>query len=147
MKRFHVHVAVDDLDRSVRFYSALFGAEPAVLKGDYAKWMLEDPRVNFAISARGLAPGLNHLGLQADSAEELAELERHVAATGAASETETGAACCYARSDKHWTVDPSGIPWESFHTLGDIPVFGEDTAQAAKTRVFAIQSPCCGPKV
>jgi catechol 2,3-dioxygenase-like lactoylglutathione lyase family enzyme len=138
MKRFHVHVAVADLAASIRFYSTVFGAPPAVVRDDYAKWMLEDPRVNFAISARGLAAGVDHLGFQVDSDEELAALREQVGAAEIAARDQPGAACCYARSNKYWTTDPQGIAWETFRTLGDIPVFGAD----AKTEDNAA---CCAP--
>ncbi len=126
MKRFHVHVAVDKLDESIRFYSALFGVEPSVMKPDYAKWMLEDPRLNFAISRRGHAPGLNHLGFQLDSDAAMQEMRVHLGAADSTLVEQTGAACCYAKSDKYWVTDPSGIAWETFHTLTDVPVFGQD---------------------
>ena len=126
MKRFHVHVSVKDLARSIGFYSKLFGVGPSVEKPDYAKWMLEDPRVNFAISQRGRAAGVNHLGFQVDSEQELGALRQHVAAAEIAARDEAGAACCYARSDKYWIEDPQGIPWETFHTVGGIPVYGEN---------------------
>ena len=133
MKRFHVHVSVDDLDANVRFYSSMFGAAPAVLKPDYAKWMLDDPRINFAISSRGLKPGVDHLGVQVESESELTELRRQVAEADIARLDQGGVECCYARSDKYWTTDPQGIPWETFHTLGAIPVYGktERTDQGA----------------
>ena len=140
MKRFHVHVSVNDLAESIGFYSRLFGTAPTVEKPDYAKWMLDDPRLNFAISQRGHAGGVNHLGLQVDSAEELASLRTHVAAANLAALDEQGAACCYAKSDKYWVQDPQGVAWETFHTLGDIPVYGE-AAQAAATADAA----CCVP--
>lgn len=129
MKRFHVHVAVDNLAESIKFYAELFGAEPTVERPDYAKWMLEDPRVNFAISARGHRTGVNHLGFQADEAAELAELgERAERASESAVLKENAAQCCYARSDKYWVLDPQGLAWEHFHTLGEVPIFGEDSA-------------------
>jgi catechol 2,3-dioxygenase-like lactoylglutathione lyase family enzyme len=142
MKRFHVHVAVANLAASVRFYTDLFGARPTVERSDYAKWMLEDPRVNFAISSRGHKPGINHLGLQAEDAAELAELgTRATDAAGSAVLKETGAECCYAKSDKYWVLDPQGLPWEHFHTLGGVPLFGEDsmTVQAGG------EEKCCIP--
>lgn len=126
MKRFHVHVSVKDLPQSIGFYSKLFGAEPSVIKQDYAKWMLEDPRVNFAISQRGQATGVNHLGFQVDSEPELQLLRDQVAQADIAAVDQGGAACCYAKSDKYWVEDPQGIAWETFHTLGGIPVFGEE---------------------
>ena len=131
MKRFHVHVAVPDLAASIRFYSALFAAEPAVVKDDYAKWMLEDPRVNFAISQRGGRLGINHLGLQTDSDEELEVLHSQMEHADVAAHAENDVACCYARSNKYWVTDPTGIAWETFHTLGSVPTFnGEESKQA-----------------
>jgi len=140
MKRFHVHVAVDDLDASVRFYSTVFGLSPTVLKNDYAKWMLDDPRINFAISKRGLKPGLDHLGMQVDTEEELTALRRQVAQGEIAALDQQNASCCYARADKYWITDPQGIAWETFHTLGNIPVFGEDTQRDKADNVA-----CCTP--
>jgi catechol 2,3-dioxygenase-like lactoylglutathione lyase family enzyme len=139
MKRFHVHLHVQDLAASIGFYSRLFAAEPARVEADYAKWMLEDPRINFAISTRGHAPGIDHLGFQADSAEELAELRARAEAADAPLLDEGATTCCYARSDKHWVTDPQGIAWEHYHTLGDIPVFSEARAATA-------DSACCAPK-
>jgi catechol 2,3-dioxygenase-like lactoylglutathione lyase family enzyme len=136
MKRFHVHVSVDDLDANVKFYSTVFGAPPTVVKPDYAKWMVDDPRINFAISKRGSALGVDHLGMQVDSDEELSVLRARVTATEVAALDQSDAACCYARSDKYWTTDPQGIPWETFHTLDSIPVYG-DTVRAQT-------SACCG---
>lgn len=149
MKRFHVHVAVPDLERSIRFYSTLFGAEPSVVKVDYAKWMLEDPRVNFAISQRGGATGINHLGFQVDEAAELGEIHERLAAADAGVTEEKNAECCYARSDKYWTTDPSGIPWESFHSLGTIPFFGAEAKESegaccASSAATPVRSACCG---
>lgn len=135
MKRFHVHAHVDDLAASVAFYSKLFGAEPTRREGDYAKWMLDDPRINFAISSRGGKPGVDHLGIQTDSEEELAALKASAEAAELALHDTGETSCCYARSDKHWIVDPQGIPWEHFHTLADIPTFGGQPAPAA--------SACC----
>lgn len=126
MKRFHVHVAVPDLATSVRFYSTLFAAEPSVLKDDYAKWMLEDPLVNFAISQRGARAGVNHLGLQVDSSEELEALHVRLGEASRNIIAESDVSCCYAKSDKYWVKDPAGIAWESFHSLGAIPLFGAD---------------------
>jgi catechol 2,3-dioxygenase-like lactoylglutathione lyase family enzyme len=117
MKRFHVHVAVDDLNANIRFYSAVFGAEPSVRKPDYAKWMMEDPRINFAISQRGAKAGLDHLGLQVDTDEELSALRSQVAAAEISRHEQPDATCCYARSDKYWITDPQGIAWETYHTL------------------------------
>ena len=140
MKRLHLHVAVDDLGKSIGFYSTLFGAEPNVVKEDYAKWMLEDPRVNFAISNRAHAAGLDHLGIQVDSAEELKELAGRLKAAGEVTHDQQATTCCYARSDKAWVSDPSGLSWETFYTFGDSPVYGED--EQAQVRAKA---PCCSP--
>ena len=138
MKRFHVHVAVPDLQRSIRFYSTMFGAEPSVVKDDYAKWMIEDPRVNFAISQRGSAAGVNHLGFQVDDSSELEEIHSRLQAADSGVTEEKDVSCCYARSDKYWVTDPSGIAWESFHSLGTIPFFDGETKEAAK-------GACCAP--
>ena len=121
--RFHLHLNVQDLAASIRFYSQLFAAEPTVLKSDYAKWMLEDPRINFAISNTGRAPGVDHLGLQVDDEAGLAELGRRLDAAGAAVVPEDAAICCYAHSDKLWTEDPQGTRWETFHTHGDATTY------------------------
>ena len=125
MKRFHVYIHVDDLAQSIAFYSRLFAAEPARVEADYAKWMLDDPRVNFAISTRGDTPGLDHLGFQVDDAAELAQLKARAESADMALLDEGATSCCYARSEKHWITDPQGIAWEHFHTLGNIPVFNE----------------------
>lgn len=123
MKRFHVHVHVDDLAKNIAFYSAMFDAQPTRIESDYAKWMLEDPRINFAISSRGHAAGVGHLGFQVDSDEELTALKAQAAKADMALFDEGNTSCCYARSDKYWITDPQGIAWEQFHTLGDIPLF------------------------
>jgi catechol 2,3-dioxygenase-like lactoylglutathione lyase family enzyme len=125
MSRFHMHVAVSDLERSTRFYNAIFGAEPTIIKDDYVKWSLEDPRINFAISSRGRKTGLDHVGIQTESSEELAALQARLEAADINGAPQTDAACCYARSDKYWSVDPQGIAWEAFHTLDSIPTFSE----------------------
>ncbi len=131
MKRFHVHVAVSDLEQSTHFYSAMFGAQPTVLKYDYAKWMLDDPCINFAISERAGAEGVNHLGFQAESAEELEEIHTRLQSADSAIAAEKGANCCYAKSDKYWVQDPSGIAWESFRSLESIPFYGENSHKDA----------------
>ena len=150
MKRFHVHVAVPDLQQSIRFYSTMFGAQPSVVKPDYAKWMLEDPRVNFAISQRATPAGINHLGFQVDSADELAELHGRLQAADSGVLEEKNVACCYANSDKYWVTDPAGIAWESFHSLGTVPFYGADTKVAEKvdaccapTQVMKEKTACC----
>ncbi len=143
MKRFHVHIAVADLDASRDFYTRLFGADPVLVRHDYAKWMIEDPRINFAISTGRDRSGIEHLGLQADTASELAEIRGRLVAAGAAIADEPGANCCYARSDKHWTVDPQGIAWESFHTQGAIEHFGDDHDPAREAETACGTSGCC----
>lgn len=155
MKRFHVHLHVDNLDRSIGFYSKLFAAEPTRVEGDYAKWMLEDPRLNFAISTRGSKPGIDHMGFQTDEASELADLKARAERADMALLDEGETSCCYARSEKHWVTDPQGIAWEHFHTLGNIPVFSEgapsESAAACCVTPVASQSTsaeaaaCCAP--
>ena len=159
MKRFHVHLGVPDLSASIRFYSGLFGFAPTVRKDDYAKWMLDDPRVNFAISQRdGGRKGLNHLGLQAESADELAGIRAQFeAADHDATVAEPNVACCYARGNKHWVTDPQGIAWEAFHTLDTIPVYdgsmleGETNtaccaAEPDAKPTLSVTAGCCGPR-
>jgi hypothetical protein len=145
MKRFHVHVSVNNLQENVRFYSSIFGADPSVLKDDYAKWMLEDPRINFAISVRGHKPGVNHLGIQAESDAELKALRVGVIEAQAPVLEQKEASCCYAKSDKYWTTDPQGIPWETFHSLGSVPIYGEDTQSAHEPAGVARAGGCCVP--
>lgn len=142
MKRFHVHAHVQDLQASIGFYAKLFGAEPTRVESDYAKWMLDDPRINFAISTRGGAPGVDHLGIQTDNAEELAEMKARANAADLALKDTGETTCCYARSEKHWITDPQGIAWEHFHTLGDIPVFSQQTAPATGAEQ---PGTCCTP--
>ena len=139
MKRFHVHAHVDDLQASIGFYSMMFAALPTRVESDYAKWMLDDPRINFAISTRGGTPGVDHLGIQTDDAAELAELKARAQAADMTLLDEGQTTCCYARSDKHWVTDPQGIAWEHFHTLDNIPVFSEKAPAAAD----ADASACC----
>lgn len=147
MSRFHMHVAVTELDRSIRFYSAVFGAPPTVIKEDYAKWTLDDPRIHFAISNRGGRPGLDHVGIQTESEEELAALHARLEAARISATPQQEAACCYARSNKYWTMDPQGIAWEAFHTLGTIPTFneapGEATGQSCCVIPGITTSGCC----
>lgn len=138
MKRFHVHLHVQDLQASIDFYSRLFSAQPSRVESDYAKWMLEDPRVNFAISTRGSKPGLDHLGFQADSAEELADMKAAAHGADMALLDEGETTCCYAKSEKHWITDPQGIAWEHFHTLANIPVFSQGGSDETS-------SACCAP--
>lgn len=137
MKRFHVHLYVDDLDRNITFYSSLFAAQPARVESDYAKWMLDDPPVNFAISARGHEPGLDHFGIQVDNDADLAVLKAQAQAAEAPILDEGQTTCCYSRSDKHWVTDPQGVAWEHFHTLESIPTFNQPEQSAAAA--------CCAP--
>ena len=146
MKRFHVHLHVDDIPASVAFYSAMFAAEPSRLEGDYAKWMLDDPRVNFAISTRGGKPGIDHLGIQADTADDLAELKTRAREADMSVLDEGSASCCYARSEKHWLVDPQGVAWEHFQTLATIPVFSEAARAAPAGAAPAPASSCCASR-
>jgi catechol 2,3-dioxygenase-like lactoylglutathione lyase family enzyme len=145
MKRFHAHVRVDDLESSVRFYSTLFGTEPAVLKADYAKWMLDDPRVNFAITAGSTSTGLDHLGLQVESDEDLATIARRLDAAGQSVVKQENASCCYARGNKGWVSDPSGISWETFHTFGESTVYGNDVAPRPLASKPKESDSCCAP--
>jgi catechol 2,3-dioxygenase-like lactoylglutathione lyase family enzyme len=151
MRRFHIQVSVSDLSRSIRFYSQLFGSEPAVHKSDYAKWMLDDPRMNFAISTHRQPVGVNHLGFQVDTAEELRGMQMQLQAADAKMIQEDDQPCCYARSDKYWVADPTGIAWETFHTLGSIAVYGEDTAvfnrafSTVPMEATAVKAECCVP--
>ncbi len=145
MKRFHAHVRVDDLESSVRFYSTLFGTEPAVLKADYAKWMLDDPRVNFAITAGSTSTGLDHLGLQVESDEDLATIAGRLDAAGQSVARQENASCCYARGNKGWVSDPSGISWETFHTFGESTVYGNDIAPRPVASEPLESDSCCAP--
>ncbi len=151
MKRFHVHVAVDDLAKSVSFYSVMFGAEPSVLKEDYAKWMLDDPRINFAISSRGRKPGLDHLGLQVETESDLQEVSQRLQSAGEAVLEQAATTCCYAESSKAWATDPAGIPWETFLTTGASTTYGGAPAACATPRLaggrktIEIKGSCCAP--
>jgi hypothetical protein len=138
MKRFHVHLHVNDLPQSIAFYSQLFAAEPSRTEADYAKWMLDDPPVNFAISTRGDQPGIDHLGIQTDNADELQTLKDRAIAADMSLMDEGATTCCYARSEKHWVTDPQGITWEHFHTLDNIPVFREKVDEVSAVA-------CCSP--
>ena len=140
MSRLHVHIAVADIEDSIRFYNALFDQPPSVRKPDYAKWDLDDPAVNFAISARGAKAGIDHVGLQAGSDDELKAIRDRLEAAGIDGREQRDAACCYAKSDKYWTQDPQGIAWETFHTLDTIPTFNqEDSPEAGRG--------CCVPAI
>ena len=132
MKRFHVHIAVENLEDNIQFYSTLFGTTPSIIKNDYAKWMLDDPYINFAISARGAKPGLDHVGIQVDSNDALTEVSQRLEQIGLPAAEQRNAACCYASSNKYWTVDPQGIAWETFYSLTTIPIFGQDTTIPTK---------------
>ncbi len=143
MKRFHMHVAVDDVDQNVRFYSTLFGAEPSVRKPDYAKWMLEDPRVNFAISARGMKSGLDHVGIQVENETELADIHSRLARADQQMLAQQETSCCYAKSNKYWVQDPQGIAWEAYQTLGEVPVFGDGALNAQPET--GPKAACCSP--
>src|SRR5271154_803989 len=149
MKRLHVHVSVKDLAASIRFYQTLFGAEPTVTKTDYAKWILDDPQINFAISTHRQPVGVNHLGFQVDTDEELRRMRAQLEAADARMVEENGQPCCYAKSDKYWVTDPTGIAWETFHSLGSIPIYGEDTPVfnhgASTVPVEAPAAACCVP--
>lgn len=140
MKRFHVHVSVPELKTGISFYNKMFGAEPTVIKHDYAKWMLDDPRVNFAISSRGARSGVNHLGFQVESDTELTALRQQAEQADLGAVEEADAACCYAHSNKHWITDPAGVAWENFHTLGEIPVFGTAEQNESETPGTSV---CC----
>jgi len=144
MKRMHVHVAVADLKRSIDFYSALFATGPAVVKPDYAKWMLEDPRLNFAISTRGREVGLDHLGIQVESQSELHEVYARLHQAGGSVVEQGQTACCYAQSEKSWTEDPAGISWETFHTTGESTVYGDGSGERAPR--IAHEKSCCAPQ-
>jgi catechol 2,3-dioxygenase-like lactoylglutathione lyase family enzyme len=144
MKRIHVHVAVDDLQHSIGFYTALFAAQPSVHKSDYAKWMLDDPRVNFAISTRGRQPGLDHLGIQVEDQDELKQVYARLREAGGAVTEQGPTACCYAKSEKSWIDDPAGISWETFLTTGENTDYGDGTGERA-ARV-AHEKSCCAPE-
>jgi catechol 2,3-dioxygenase-like lactoylglutathione lyase family enzyme len=138
MKRLHVHVGVENLSDSVKFYNALFGAEPVKLKPDYAKWMLDDPRVNFAISTRAGKTGVDHMGIQVDNAEELATLRGQMSQANISTHSDGETTCCYARSEKSWVEDPSGIAWEAYHTMEDAQIFPARTQR--KRAIAALRS-------
>lgn len=139
MKRMHMHVSVEDLSQSIGFYTHLFGAAPSVAKPDYAKWMLDDPLVNFAISQRGAKPGLDHIGIQVETETELAEIKNRLEQAEMGILTEEGTTCCYAKSDKHWVQDPSGIAWETYHTLASAPTFNDASSSEHSNAA------CCAP--
>jgi predicted enzyme related to lactoylglutathione lyase len=148
MKRMHVHVAVEDINRCIGFYSALFDAQPAVVKPDYAKWMLDDPRVNFAISTRGREPGLDHLGIQVENKSELHEVYARLRKAGGTIIEQGETACCYAKSEKSWIDDPAGIAWETFHTTGESTDYGDGTGEnnARVAHAKPEAKACCAPQ-
>src|SRR5215468_9365270 len=143
MKRLHVHVSVEDISHSVGFYSALFAAEPTVIKDDYAKWMLDDPCVNFAISTRGRNAGLDHLGIQVESQTELHEVYARLRKAGGTVIEQGKTACCYAKSEKSWIDDPAGIAWETFHTTGESTDYGDGSGERVARVVH--EKSCCAP--
>jgi catechol 2,3-dioxygenase-like lactoylglutathione lyase family enzyme len=143
MKRLHLHISVPEIEPAIGFYSTLFGAPPSVVKDDYAKWMLEDPRVNLAISSRARAPGVDHVGIQVDSPDELGELAARLKAAGEATFDQAATTCCYATSDKSWVTDTAGVRWESFFTHGAATSYGEDEILPAAATESA--SACCAP--
>jgi catechol 2,3-dioxygenase-like lactoylglutathione lyase family enzyme len=145
MKRLHVHVAVENLPQSIGFYSALFAAQPAVVKTDYAKWMLDDPRVNFAISTRGRQAGLDHLGIQVENAEELQEVYARLHQAGGNVVEQGQTACCYAKSEKSWIDDPAGIAWETFFTTGESTTYGDGSGERDARVAHQKQGACCAP--
>ena len=146
MKRLHVHVAVDDITNAIAFYSALFASKPSVVKTDYAKWMLDDPRVNFAISMRGRAPGLDHLGIQVEDATELREVYGRLYQAGGTVIEQGQTTCCYARSEKAWIDDPAGISWETFLTTGESTIYGDGSGERSGEARNAQAPACCTPK-
>jgi uncharacterized glyoxalase superfamily protein PhnB len=146
MKRLHVHVSVNDVPHAIGFYSALFAAKPSVVKPDYAKWMLEDPRVNFAISTRGREVGLDHLGIQVENADELHEVYARLREAGGNIIEQGQTTCCYAQSEKSWIDDPAGIAWETFHTTGESTVYGDGTGENRARIAHEKQAACCAPQ-
>jgi len=150
MKRLHVHVSVDDLAQSIRFYSTLFAAEPTVVKDDYAKWMLDDPRANFAISTRagnrpGIVAGISHLGIQVEDEGELTEVYERLSRANRPIVEAKATTCCYAQSDKQWIADPQGVPWETFFTYGEATVYGEGSLAKLREANERAACDCCEP--
>jgi predicted enzyme related to lactoylglutathione lyase len=146
MKRLHVHVSVDDISNAIAFYSALFASKPSVAKPDYAKWMLDDPRVNFAISMRGRPPGLDHLGIQVENEADLREVYGRLDNAGGTVIEQGQTACCYARSEKAWIDDPAGLSWETFLTTGESTVYGDGTGHRPGDARIAQAASCCAPQ-
>ena len=145
MKRFHVHIAVDSIEQSTQFYNTLFGQQPTVMKTDYAKWMLDDPRINFAISQRGAAAGLDHLGFQLESSDQLHAMTAQLQSAGVAVTGQGETTCCYAKSDKGWVHDPQGIAWESFVTMGEATSYGVENISATQDAATNSKGACCAP--
>lgn len=152
MKRLHLHVKVNDLEQNIHFYSQLFGAEPEKVKDDYAKWMLDDPRINFAVSTRASQTGLDHFGIQVDDEQDLSNLRDHLKSTDINIDKEGETSCCYAKSDKTWVSDPNGIAWEIYQTMSDVELFTEDANNiqensaccAAPPKAKTEKTSCCG---
>ena len=146
MKRLHLHLGVDDLAASVKFYSTLFAAEPTFIADDYAKWMLEDPRVNFAISAGHATRGIEHVGIQVENADELAEVRARLSRAEAPILDEAATTCCYAESSKAWISDPQGVMWETFLTTGTATNYGDSPAlDTIAVSANAAAGACCAP--
>lgn len=141
MKRLHVHIAVEDLSENIHFYSAIFGVAPTTQHEDYVKWQLNNPAVNFVLSSRGQKNEVNHLGIQVDTENELAEIQESLEKASIMSAKQENTSCCYANSNKHWTLDPQGVVWEAFHTLGNIAVYGEEVENRPESKTSA----CCIP--
>jgi predicted enzyme related to lactoylglutathione lyase len=145
MKRLHIHMSVENLPQSIGFYSALFASQPTVVKSDYAKWMLDDPRVNFAVSTRGQQPGLDHLGIQVENSDELQEVYARLHKAGGDVIEQGATVCCYAKSEKSWIDDPAGIAWETFLTSGESTDYGDGSGERNARVVHEKQSACCAP--
>jgi len=148
MKRLHVHVGVEDLSASVTFYSALFGAQPIRLEADHAKWMMDDPRMNFAISTRTGRSGVDHLGIQVEDADELRALREQVSRARILTRSDGETTCCYARSEKSWLQDPDGLAWEAYHTMAEVSVLAGRSAPATASCCTpeTPQGACCSPE-
>jgi len=147
MKRMHIHVAVEDIPRSVQFYSVMFAARPTVIKDDYAKWMLEDPRVNFAISTHGAKPGVDHLGIQVENESELQEVYQRLQQADGPVLEEGETTCCYFQSEKSWIADPQGISWETFLTTGESTTYGNSRPSEPVRVASAASESCCAPSI
>ncbi len=141
MKRLHIHVAVENLAEAIKFYSTMFGVEPVKHQADYAKWLLDDPCVNFAISSRGRKPGIDHLGIQVERDSELAEVRERLKRAEIKTFDEGETVCCYAQADKTWAIDPAGVAWEAYKNIGDVDIFGKDQELEPADKA------CCSPNV